>query len=150
MDYNWILRNIETIVILGGGSFIAVVTVVTAFIVTTIQPFGEIALDSTRFPNYGEFRSFAMGGMLAVIITVADTSLILGLLREIGGKNNRLTAIIENGGWIATCLGTTLFEIFRISGKKTKKTQIKTKIKIQYNRQQHGAMELGSPLFLGK
>ena len=135
--------------ILGGGSFIAVVTVVTAFIVTTIQPFGEIALDSTRFPNYGEFRSFAMGGMLAVIITVADTSLILGLLREIGGKNNRLTAIIENGGWIATCLGTTLFEIFRISGKKTK-TQIKTKIKIQYNRQQHGAMEPGSPLFLGK
>ena len=118
LDYNWILRNIETIVILGGGSFIAVVTVVTAFIVTTIQPFGEIALDSTRFPNYGEFRSFAMGGMLAVIITVADTSLILGLLREIGGKNNRLTAIIENGGWIATCLGTTLFEIFRISGKK--------------------------------
>jgi len=115
LDYNWILRNIETIVILGGGSFVAVVTVVTAFIVTTIQPFGEIALDSTRFPNYGEFRSFAMGGMLAVIITVADTSLILGLLREIGGKNNRLTAIIENGGWIATCLGTTLFEIFRIS-----------------------------------
>lgn len=115
LDYNWILRNIETIVIMGGGSFIAVVTVVTAFIVTTIQPFGEIALDSTRFPNYGEFRSFAMGGMLAVIITVADTSLILGLLREIGGKNNRLSAIIENGGWIATCLGTTLFEIFRIS-----------------------------------
>lgn len=114
--------------ILGGGSFIAVVTVVTAFIVTTIQPFGEIALDSTRFPNYGEFRSFAMGGMLAVIITVADTSLILGLLREIGGKNNRLTAIIENGGWIATCLGTTLFEIFRISGKKTKKKR-KSKLK---------------------
>jgi len=115
LDYNWILRNIETIVILGGGSFIAVVTIVTAFIVTTIQPFGEIALDSTRFPNYGEFRSFAMGGMLAVIITVADTSLILGLLKEIGGKNNRLSAIIENGGWIATCLGTTMFEIFRIS-----------------------------------
>ena len=43
----------------------------TVFIVTTVEPFHEIALDSTDFPDYGEFRSFAMGGMLAVIITIS-------------------------------------------------------------------------------
>ena len=103
----------------------------TVFIVTSIEPFREIALDSTDFPDYGEFRSFAMGGMLGVIITIADSSLILRLLKEIGGKNNRLSAIIENGGWVATCLGTTLFEIFRISGLGRSKIFISNNNQIQ-------------------
>ena len=53
----------------------------TAFIVTNIEPFREVSLDSTKFPDYGEFRSFALGGMLAVIVALPDSSLMLGLLR---------------------------------------------------------------------
>ena len=51
------------------------------FIVTSIEPFREIALDSTDFPDYGEFRSFALGGILAIIVSLPDSSLMLGLLK---------------------------------------------------------------------
>ena len=38
-------------------------------------------MDSTQFPDYGEFRSFALGGMLAVIVALPDSSLMLSLLK---------------------------------------------------------------------
>ena len=39
--------------------------------------------------------------------------------KEIGGKNNRLSNILDNGTWVATCLGATIFEILRISVQST-------------------------------
>ena len=53
----------------------------TVFVVGSIEPFTEIAMDSTDYPDYGEFRSFAMAGLLAVIVGLSDSSLILGLLK---------------------------------------------------------------------
>ena len=57
--------------------------VTTTFITGTIEPFREIAIDSTNFPDFGEFRSFALGGMLAIIVALPDSSLMLGLLKVI-------------------------------------------------------------------
>ena len=73
-------------------------------------------MDSTGFPAYGEFRSFAFGGMLAVIICCTDSTHVLNLLNEIGGRRNRLSTLIDNGSWIASTLSLVVFELFRISG----------------------------------
>ena len=63
----------------------------TTFIVTNIEPFREIALDSTDFPDYGEFRSFALGGILAIIVSLPDSSLMLGLLKVLRSSIQSLT-----------------------------------------------------------
>ena len=39
--------------------------------------------------------------------------------KEIGGKNDRLSNILDNGTLVATCLGATIFKIFGISVQST-------------------------------
>ena len=90
----------------------------TAFIVTSIQPFTEISKDSTGFPAFGEFRSMAFAGMLATLLCTMDSSHILSLLGEIGSGKNRIAALIENGNWFATTLSLIVFELCRVSGQK--------------------------------
>lgn len=90
--------------------------VITSLITSSIQPFYEISKDSTGFPAYGEFRSFAFGGILAVLICCVDSSHVLSLLNETGCRKSRVSALIDNGSWFATTLALVVFEIFRISG----------------------------------
>ena len=52
-------------------------------------------------------------GTLTVVLWV------IIFFQEIGGKNNRLSNILDNGTWVATCLGATIFEILRISVQST-------------------------------
>ena len=89
---------------------------VTVFITNVMEPFHEIAVDSTGFPAFGEFRSFAFGGMLALVVCCTDAGHVLNLLNEIGGRKNRLSTLIDNSSWIASTLSLLIFELFRISG----------------------------------
>ena len=56
-------------------------------------------MDSTQFPDYGEFRSFALGGMLAVIVALPDSSLMLSLLKVIIGKTLTQQNHSLQGNW---------------------------------------------------
>lgn len=115
IDYNYILRNIDTIIILGAATLLTLLITVTSFVTTTIEPFHEISTDSSGFPAYGEFRSFAFGGLLSIIICCTDATQLLSLLNELGGRQNRLATIIDMGSWLASALSLIIFELFRIS-----------------------------------
>lgn len=115
IDGTFFIRNVDTILIQGLATLLSVICCMTVIITFLINPFYEIARDSTGFPAYGEFRSFAFSGMLAVTLVNVDSRFILNLLNEVGSGKQRLSQLIDNGSWVASVMASMLFEVFRIA-----------------------------------
>jgi len=119
IDGTFFIRNVDTILLQGIFSLFAMTSLMTLLITIFINPFSEIAQDSTGFPAYGEFKSFAFSGLLAVIIVNVDSKFVLNLLNEVGAGKQALSQHIDNGSWVASVMATILFEVFRICGKRS-------------------------------